>query len=173
MEIDRKLERFSARQDRPEEPVVEIAAAMMAVDDDAFEPTLADHALELGDRGRRIGDRQRRQAEKPRRMAPDGVRERGVRASGEGLRLLCAELFDAGRSQRQRLHGQAGGVHRRDAAVANFDELIDERHEPPTDLSRLLLQPAARAVEVGGRGEMFLKGDRAHWHSHGVNCERS
>jgi hypothetical protein len=29
----------------------------------------------------------------------------------------------------------------------------------PADLGRLLLQPACRTVEVGGRGEMFLKGD--------------
>ncbi len=134
----------------------------MAIDDDAFEPTLADRTLELGERGRRIGDRQRRQAEEPRRVAPDGVRERGVRASGEGCRLLDSELLDARRRQRQRLHGHAGGVHRRDPAVAHIDELIDERSEPPADPFRLFLQPAARAVEVGGRGEMFLKGDGAH-----------
>ena len=52
---------------------------MVAIDDNAFEPVLADHALELRDRGRRIADRQRRQAEEPRRMAPDRFRERGVR----------------------------------------------------------------------------------------------
>ena len=40
---------------------------MMAVDDDALEATLCDHALELRDRGRRIADRQRREAEEPRR----------------------------------------------------------------------------------------------------------
>ncbi len=108
---------------------------MMAIDDDAFEPMLADHTLELRDRGRRIGDRQRRQAEKPGRMAPDGVRERGVRASRKGLRLLDIELLDAGRGQRQRLHVDARRVHRRDAAVANVDELSDERREPPADRS--------------------------------------
>ena len=83
MKIDRKLEPLCPRQDRPEETVVEIASAMMAVDDDAFEPVLADHPLKLRDRGRRIGDWQRRQAEKSGRMAPDGFRERSVRASRE------------------------------------------------------------------------------------------
>jgi hypothetical protein len=73
MEIDRKFEPLHPRQDRPEETVVEIPSAMMAVDDDASESTLAHRTLELGDRGRRIGDRQRRQAEEPRRMASDGV----------------------------------------------------------------------------------------------------
>src|SRR6202167_681995 len=47
MKIDRKLEPLRLRQDRPEETVVEIASAMMAVDDDAFEPVLADHPLKL------------------------------------------------------------------------------------------------------------------------------
>ena len=70
---------------------------MMAVDDDAFEPTLVQRTLELGDGGRRIADRQRRQAEKPRRMAADSLRERSVRASREGLRLFDIELLYAGR----------------------------------------------------------------------------
>ena len=162
MEIDRQLQRLRARQDRPEEPVVEIAPAMVAVDDDALEAVLGDHALEFRDRGRRIGDRQRGQPEKPGRMTPDGFGERSVGVSREGLRFLDVELLDAGRRQRQRLHVDAGGVHRRDAAVANVDKLGDKRREPPAKLLRPLLQPAVGAVEKSGRGEMFLKGDRAH-----------
>ena len=162
MEIDRKLEPLRPRQHGPEEPVVEIASAMMAIDDDAFEPMLGNHALELRDRGRRIGDRHRGQAEKPRRMAPDGFRERNVCASREGLRFLDVELFDARGRQRKRLDVDASGVHGCDAAIANVDELSDERREPPAKLLRPLLQPAVGAVEKSGRGEMFLKGDRAH-----------
>ena len=76
-------------------------------------------------------------------MTPDRVRDRGVRASREGLRLLDIELLDAGRSQRQRLHVDARRVHRSDAAIADVDELSHERREPPADLFRPLLQPAA------------------------------
>jgi hypothetical protein len=41
--------------------------------------------------------------------------------------FLDFELFEARRGQRQVLHVHAGSVHRRDATVANIDELIDER----------------------------------------------
>ena len=135
---------------------------MMAVDDDALEPMLADCAIELGDSGRGIGDRQRREAEEPRRMAADRLGLRVVRVSREGLRRLDIELLDARRGQRKRLHRDAGGVHRRDPAVADVEELIDERREPPAKLLGPLLQPPIGAVEKSGRGEMFLKRDYAH-----------
>ena len=55
--------------------------------------------------------------------------------TGGAARILDGvELLDAGRGQRQRLHSHAGGVHRRDAPVADVDELIDERREPPAAL---------------------------------------
>ncbi len=79
-------------------------------------------------------------------MAADGFRERGVRLAREGLRLLDLELFDARRRQRQRLHVDAGGVHRRDPAVADVQEVGDELRKPPADLFGALLQPAVRAV---------------------------
>ena len=138
---------------------------MVAIDDDSLEPMLADHALELRDRGRRIADRQRRQAEEPRRMAADGFRDRRIRASREGLRLLDLELFDARRRQRQRLHIDAGRIHRRDPAIADVEEVGDERRKPAADLFRALLEPAVGAVEEGGRGEVLLKGNRAHGRS--------
>ena len=163
MEVDRQLQRFRPRQDRPEEAVVEIASAPMAVDDDALKSMLADRALEFRDRCRRVGDRQRRQAEQPRRMAPDGFRERGVRASRERLCLFDIELFDAGRGQRKRLHGHAGGVHRRDAALADIDKVSDELRKAPADLLRALLQPTGGAVEECKGGKVLFKGDRAHW----------
>ena len=124
---------------------------------------LADHALELRHRGRRIADRQRRQAEEPRRMAADGFRERGVRLAREGPRLLDLELFDAGRRQRQRLHIDARRIHRRDPAIADVEEVGDELRKPAADLFGALLQPAVRAVEEGGRGEVLFESDRAHW----------
>src|SRR5271166_3118016 len=81
MEIDRKLERLDARKNRPEEAVVEVAPAMMAVDDDALEALIVRRALELLDRGPRIADRQRRQSEESGRMAPDCFGEKRVRLS--------------------------------------------------------------------------------------------
>jgi hypothetical protein len=62
-----------------------------------------------------------------------------VCASRKGLGLLDIELLDAGRGQRKRLDVDASGVHCRDATVRDVDELINERREPPANLSRLLL----------------------------------
>ena len=134
---------------------------MVAIDDDSLKPMLVDHALELRHRGRRIADRQRRQAEEPRRMAPDGFCERGVRLAREGLRLVDLELFDARRRQRQRLHIDAGRIHRRDAAIADVEEVGDKLREPAADLFGALLQPAVGAVEEGGRSEVFFDRNRA------------
>src|SRR5271165_6184038 len=74
MEIDRKLERLDARKNRPEEAVVEVAPAMMAVDDDALEAMITRHALELQDRGWGIAHRKRREPQKAGRIAADGFR---------------------------------------------------------------------------------------------------
>src|SRR5271168_5075138 len=51
MKVDRQLQRFRPRQHRPEEAVVEITGAVMAVDGNALEAMLADHTLELHDSG--------------------------------------------------------------------------------------------------------------------------
>src|SRR5271163_3298457 len=98
-------------------------------------------------------------------MAPDGFRERDIRAPRKGLRLLALELFDARRGQRQRLHIDARRVHRRDPAIADVNELIDERREPSADLFGALLQPPVRTVEKGGGGEVLLERDHAHCRS--------
>ena len=85
----------------------------------------------------------------------------------QGLRLLDIELLNAGRGQRKCLDVDARRVHRRDAAVVNVEELSDQGREPPAGPFRLLLQPVGRTFEISRRGEMFLKGDRAHEHSYG------
>ena len=135
---------------------------MMAVDDDSLEATLCDHALELRDRRRRIAGRQGSEAEEPRRVAPNGFRDRVIRASRKCLRLLSGKLLDAGRGQRQRLHVDAGRIHRRDATVADVEKVRDERRKPAPHLLSPLLEPALGAVEEGGRGEVLFKGDDAH-----------
>jgi hypothetical protein len=80
----------------------------------------------------------------------------------EGLRLLDLELFDAGRGQRQRLHVDAGRIHRCDPAIADVDEVGDELRKPAADPLSIFLQPAFGAVQEGGRGEVFFESDRAH-----------
>ena len=61
MHIDRRAERFRALEDRPEELVVEIAAAIVAVDHGADKAVVAHHAFEfgrglVGRRGRHRGE---------------------------------------------------------------------------------------------------------------------
>ena len=162
MEIDRKPERLGAGENRPEETVVQVAPAMMAVDDDALEAPIAFRALEFRDRGRRVAGGKRREPEQAVRMAADGLRERVVRLSGDLLRLFAFKLFDAGLRQRQSLHVDARRIHRRDPAVAEVDELGDQVRQPAARPLRALLQPAAGTVQEGGGCEVLFEGDRAH-----------
>ena len=95
-------------------------------------------------------------------MAPNGFRDRVIRAARKCLRLLSGKLLDAGRGQRQRLHVDAGRIHRRDATVADVEKVRDERRKPAPHLLSPLLEPAFGAVEEGGRGEVLFEGDDAH-----------
>jgi hypothetical protein len=81
---------------------------MMAVDDDAFEHPRRAHA--------------RARCRTASASAAFVLRAKALAFSARAVRRRA--------SQRQRLH-HAGGVHRQDTAVANIDELIDERREPP------------------------------------------
>jgi hypothetical protein len=57
MKIDRDIEGFGALQDRPEEFVIQIAAARMAIDERALEALLPDPAIEFIGRLLRSCDR--------------------------------------------------------------------------------------------------------------------
>ena len=163
MEIDRKLQRFRARQNRPEETVVEIAPAMMAVDDDALEATIAERALELGDRGRRIADRQRRKPEEAGRMAPDrSARETHSSRARSRFASSASSCSTPGAVSESACTSTPRCVHRRDPAVADIGELSEHRRQPAASPLRPLLEVAVRTVEKGGRGEVFFEGDRAH-----------
>ena len=99
MQVDRCAELFSTFQDRPEELVVEIAAAVVAVDDSTgeFLPTYA--ALELLGGLVRYRGRQRREAAEPGRTLLDRVRDKVVRIGGKCDRFGRLQLLDAGRCQ--------------------------------------------------------------------------
>ena len=124
MQIDRHIERFGALQDRPEERVVEIAAAMVAVDDRALE-AVADRAFQFvgGLPGAAIGNGQGRQsasdAFSPPRRGNRSLRARSRSASASSN---CSTPG----IERQHLHIDAGGVHLGHAPVADIAKLFEE-----------------------------------------------
>src|SRR5215475_10960405 len=99
MQVNRYAELFGPFQYRPEELVVEIAAAIVAVDNRAgeFLPTYAAVEL-LGGLVRHRG-RQRRKAAKARRMLLDRVCDKVVRFGGKRDRFGRLQLLNAGRCQ--------------------------------------------------------------------------
>ena len=125
VQIDRDIERFGALQDRPEELVVQIAAARVAVDERALEALLPDPALQFFGRlfGRR--DRQGGKAGEARRMFLHRFGEEIVGFARDRDLLRRFRLLDPGRIQREHLHVDAGGVHVRDALVADILKLLE------------------------------------------------
>ncbi len=89
VEIDRDIERVGALQDRPEEFVVQVAAAGVAVDERALEALLPDPALQFF--GRLVGRRDR-QGGKGRRSASDisSSPRRGNRWTSRAIAICSA-----------------------------------------------------------------------------------
>src|SRR5208337_4401179 len=141
VEIDRQLQRLCAREHGPERPIVQITPAAMAVDHDALAAVLRDRPLEFGDRRRGIKKRHGGEAEEPVGMAPDRFADRRVGLARDTLRLLARELLDAGRGQRQRLHGDAGAVHvcRRRKMLLEGDRAHSLPPRSLSEKSRILL----------------------------------
>jgi hypothetical protein len=100
VEVERDLERLGPRQDRPEELVVQVAAAAVAVDQGAFEAVLGDRALELVGGGVGIGGWERREPGKPVRVAAHRLGEGVVGVAGERHRLDRVELLHSWVGQR-------------------------------------------------------------------------
>ena len=125
MEIDRDIERFGALQDRPEELVVQIAAARVAIDERALEALLPDPAIQFI--GRLLGgrDRQAGKACKALWIFLHRVGEEIVRLAGDRNLLRHVGLLDPGRIQREHLHVDPGGVHLSDAPVADILKLLE------------------------------------------------
>jgi hypothetical protein len=100
VEVERDLQRLGPRQDRPEEPVVQVATAGVAVDQGSLEAVHADRTLQLV-----------------------------VGLAGERYRLDRVELPHPWGGQGQDLDVDDGGVHVRDPALADVAQLLDEPGE--------------------------------------------
>ena len=79
---------------------------------------------------------------------------------GDGLGGV--ELFGARRGQRQHLHVDAGGVHRRDAARADVAQRPDELGGAVLELARRLFQIDSGTVQKERCSKMLLERDDAH-----------
>jgi hypothetical protein len=124
VQIDRHPERLRAFQDRREELVVEVAAAAVAVDVGALEAELADRSLQLLGRLFRRLDRQGGKAGEALGMLLHRLGEEVVGLARDGDRLRGVRLLDPRRVQREHLHVDVGGIHFRDALVADLTKLL-------------------------------------------------
>ena len=150
MQIDRHVERFGARIDRPEPLVVEEHAVGEAVQHGAFEAEL-DGAFELV--GGRLRDRGRQGGKggKTRIAGDDGVQP-VVDAAGQGGRGVGGQLLRRRRAVRDHLNVDAGLIHFLDADRVEIVQPLE-----------LLAGPAGLAAAIG-LGElvvpiMLLDGD--------------
>jgi hypothetical protein len=103
MKADGDAERLGTFENGPEEFVIEIAAAMVAVDGGAFEVLLVDGSLQFRRGFGRIGD------------GEGGEAGEAAGVAGHGGGLGGIGLFGAGRGERKDLHVDPGGVHFGDA----------------------------------------------------------
>ena len=119
VQIDRDIERLGPFQHRPEELVVEIASASMAVDDRAFE-ALPDPLLQFvgGFFGRR--GRQHRNAGEAQRVVLHRLGQEIVGFARGSHLLRPFDLLDARRIERQHLHVDLGGIHLGDSLGADL-----------------------------------------------------
>ncbi len=162
VDMDRRIEFFGAFQDRPEEFVVEIAAAHMAADDRADKAAAADAALQLRRGLVRDHRRQRGKAGEALGIFLHRRRERVIAFARQRHCLGSVELFGTGRGERQHLHVDAGGIHRRDPFVADVAQRLDELGAAALEFERGVFEVLPRAVEKQRRGEVFFQRDRAH-----------
>ena len=162
MDVDRRVERLGGFQNGPEELVVEIAAAIVAVDDGADEAAGLHPVFELGGGLVRRRGRQRGEAGKPLRVLLHPRGKEIVDFAGQRDGVGGIELLGAGRSQRQHLHVDAGCVHRRDALVGDIGEALDQPRGAAFEFERRVFQILAGTVEKARRCEVFFKGNDAH-----------
>ena len=162
MQIDRDVERFGTLQDRPEELVVQIAAARVAVDQRALEALLPDPAIQLFGRLVRRRGRQGRKGGEPRRIFLHRLCEEIVRFDGDRYLLRRFGLLDPGRIEREHLHVDAGRIHLGDALVADILELLVNPCAAGSSVADLFDEILARTREESRTDEMFFKGDGSH-----------
>ena len=93
MEIYRDVKQFSTLKDWPEEPVIEVAPAIVAIDDRSFKAMCADHAVQLFGSVARGSGRQGRKSGKACWIFGYGICEKIVRFMGQGNRRGSFELL--------------------------------------------------------------------------------
>jgi len=170
VQIQRHLQLLGTGQDRPEELVVQVAAAAVAVDQGALEAVGADRALQLVGGGLGIRGRERGEPGQPVWMAAHRLGEGVVGGAGEGHRLGRVELLHPWSGQRQDLEVETGGVHVGDPALADVAQLLDESGKARRHLRvgagclGLLLDLAPWTVHERRGRVVLLQGNRAHGH---------
>ena len=165
MEIDRDIERFGALQDRPEELVVQIAAARVPIDERAFEALLPNPALQFFGRLVWCRDRQGGKAGEALRIFLHRLGEEIVGLPGNRDLLRRVRLLDPWRVEREHLHVDAGGIHVGDALVADILKLIVNPGAARTRIAEPLGELLAWTREESRADEMFFKGDGTHLRS--------
>ena len=163
MQIDRHVERLGARQNRRVERIVEIAAAIVAVDVGALEAEFTHAARQFIGGGLRRAGRQRGEAGETLGVLAHGGGEQIVGVARKGDGVVAVQLLGAGIIQRQHLHRDAGFVHGGDAAIADIGELGESRGGAfAAGAQHALLEALAGSVEKSRRGEVFFEGDQSH-----------
>jgi len=106
--VDRHVERLGALEDRPEEFVVHVAAADVAVDQRAAKAELAHAALQLGCGLVRHHGRQRGEPGEALGMFLHGSAKKLIGVARQRQRFRRVQLLGARRVDRQHLHVDAG-----------------------------------------------------------------
>src|ERR1700722_732723 len=165
MEIDGNIESLGAFQNGPVELIIEISSAIVTIDDETFEPLVADTALQFRNGLVWRSGRHGRQAGKARRVLLHCVGEVivGVARHRNGIRRL--HLLHAGRRQRQDLHVDAGRIHFPQPFGAEIAEPVHNLGVAAADLFGALFDETRRSIEKFRGREMLFKSNGAHTRS--------
>src|ERR1700758_4946789 len=166
MEIDWDIEGFGALHDWPEELVIQIAAARMAVDERTLEALLPNPAIEFIGRLLRGRDWQGGKPCKPLWILLHDIGEEIVRLASDRDLLRHVGLFDPGRIQREHLYVDAGGIHLSDARVADFLKLLQNPQAGGPSVANPFNETPARPGTPSWAREMLFKSNSSQFCSH-------
>ncbi len=122
MQIDRYIERFRAREDRPEALVVDKGPVCQSVDHGAFELVFGHRTLELLGGSFRVARRQGGEGGEPLRVHGNRGRQAIIHALGEFDGDIAAELLGGRGAMGEHLHVDAGVIH---LLKPQFAEIVD------------------------------------------------
>ena len=162
VQIDRDIKRVGAFENRPEEFVVEVAAANVAVDQRALEAVLAHRALQLVGGLVRNRGRQRGETGEARRMLLHRFRQHIVGVARQRERVGGLQLLGARRIERQHLHIDAGRVHFRQSVGADVAELFEDFGAAGAGFQNIFFELPPGAIEKSRRRKVLFKGYGAH-----------